>query len=66
VQHRERERAVTRLARRPQVERYRRLQIRARRHEQVLAGRSVLLAAAPERVEPVVRERTRASRDVDM
>jgi hypothetical protein len=35
-------------------------------HVQHLERERTVLAAAPERVEPVVRERTPASRDVDM
>src|SRR5438128_12300568 len=50
TQHLERERTVASLAGRAQVDRHRWLQVRPRRHEQVRAGRGVLLAAALERV----------------
>jgi hypothetical protein len=43
AQHRERERTVARLARRPQVDGERGLQVRGGSEDQVLAGRGVLV-----------------------
>jgi hypothetical protein len=46
AQHRERERTVARLARRPQVDGERGLQVRGGSEDQVLAGRGVLVVEA--------------------
>jgi hypothetical protein len=59
AQHGDRERTVAPLAGGPKVDGERGLQVGRCANDQVLAGRSVLVAGAPERVEAVVPDRAR-------